>query len=82
MSVYSELMDEWGFDPTAPGPVIPDWQPWTLRGTWEILLRREDMTVWTRDNVRQLNQLLSQESSPEGEWVAWSTVKERLNGDL
>lgn len=58
MSVYSELINETGFDPMAPGPVIEPWQPWTLRGAWEIVLGRTDMTVWTMDNAQQLNRLL------------------------
>lgn len=58
MSVYSELIDEMGFDPFAPAPEIPAWVPWTLRGTWEVILGRSDLTVYTRDNAKQLNRLL------------------------
>lgn len=58
MSIYSELVDDWGFDPMAPGPEIPQWRPWSMRGAWEAVLGRTDMTVWTADNARQLNQLL------------------------
>lgn len=60
MSVYLELINETGFDPMAPGPEIEPWQPWSLRGTWEILLNRTDFTVWTRDDARNLNGLLAE----------------------
>lgn len=63
MSVYSELIDESDFDPSAPGPQLEPWQPWSLRGAWETLLGRTDMTVWTVREAAQLNGLLSMEDT-------------------
>lgn len=77
MSVFSELVNECGFDPLAPGPEVPQWQPWTLRGTWEIILGRTDMTVWTQENVRQLNRLLVEEA----ETMVLPLWKEEGNGN-
>jgi hypothetical protein len=62
VSVYDELVNETGFDPTAPGPQLDPWVPWSLRGAWEILLGRTDMTVWTAREAQRLNQLLSEET--------------------
>lgn len=64
MSVYSETINDLGFDPMAPGPEINQWEPWpmpswTMREAWEKILGRTDLTVWTVENAQQLNQILA-----------------------
>lgn len=59
MSVYSETMDELEFDPTAPGPELEEWVPWTVRGAIEVLTGDRDRTVWTEHHVQELTHILS-----------------------
>ena len=62
MSVYSELIDETGFDPAQLGPQLEPWQPWSIRGAWEILLGHPDVTKWTLSHGQALRDLLDAET--------------------
>src|SRR5690606_27824727 len=60
MPSYAGLVDELGIDPAA---VYADydreredavWQPWSLRGAWEVVTGRSDWTAWTLGDARAL----------------------------
>lgn len=66
MPSYAGLVDELGIDPAA---VLSDydreredavWQPWSLRGAWEIITGRSDWTAWTLGDARALRELTDQ----------------------
>ena len=70
MPSYAGLVDELGIDPAA---VYADydreredavWQPWSLRGAWEVVTGRSDWTAWTLGDARALRELTA-EPNPE-----------------
>src|SRR5690606_41223583 len=63
MPSYAGLVDELGIDPAA---VYADydrlredagWQPWSLRGAWEVVTGRSDWTAWTLGDARAPREL-------------------------
>src|SRR5690606_31493631 len=66
MPSYAGLVDELGIDPAA---VYADydreredavWQPWSLRGAWEVVTARSDWTAWTLGDAGALRELTDQ----------------------
>ena len=66
MPSYEGLVAELGIDPDT---VCADydreredavWQPWTLRGAWEVITGRADWTAWTLGDARALRELAAE----------------------
>src|SRR5690606_27119125 len=66
MPSYAGLVDETGINPDT---VLAEydrlredavWQPWSLRGAWEVVTGRSDWTAWTLGDARALRELTDQ----------------------
>lgn len=60
--IHGQIVDEYGFDPDAPGPDIPEHEPWGLRGALETITG-QFYTAWTTTDAAELvRYLLDQET--------------------